>query len=390
VIVIRTYYTLKDKILDKMNMHRAAQQVISNKGSAGVDGKTIEEFQRNYKTKMRELRRQLKEERYQPNPVLRVFIPKGDGRKRPLGIPTVKDRIAQSTVKRIMEPIFEKVFVDCSFGFRPNKSAHEAIDKIEKYKEQGYKWVVDADIKGYFDNIDQDLLMDFITQRINDGWVLRMIKSWLTAGVMTDEGIKETTKGTPQGGTISPLLANIYLHQFDKIMVKRGYKLVRYADDFVVLTKSKEKANRALEVIKEIIEGKLNLRLHPEKTVVTNFGKGFTFLGYEFKYWRYKRPRKKALKRFKDKVREVTRRQQPWKVERIITKLNPVIRGWGNYFSKGDIKKLYKKLDKWIRMRIRAFMESKKAHVNQNKRIPNALLRQKGLKSLLTILSLQE
>ena len=390
MIIIRTYYTLKDKILDKMNMHRAAQQVISNKGSAGVDGKTIEEFQRNYKTKMRELRRQLKEERYQVKPVLRVFIPKGDGRKRPLGIPTVKDRIAQSTVKRIMEPIFEKIFMDCSFGFRPNKSAHEAIDKIEEYKKQGYKWVVDADIKGYFDNIDQDLLLDFVTQRINDGWVLRMIKSWLTAGVMTDEGIEKTTKGTPQGGTISPLLANIYLHQFDKIMIKRGYKLVRYADDFVVLTKSKKKANRALEVIKEIIEGKLKLRLHPEKTVVTNFGKGFTFLGYEFKYWRYKRPREKALKRFKDKVREVTRRQQPWKVERIITKLNPVIRGWGNYFSKGDIKKLYEKLDGWIRMRIRAFMESKKAHLNQNKRIPNALLRQKGLKSLLAILSLQE
>jgi len=258
--------------------------------------------------------------------------------------------------------------MDCSFGFRPNKSAHEAIDKIEEYKKQGYKWVVDADIKGYFDNIDQDLLLDFITYRINDGWVLRMIKSWLTAGVMTDEGIKKTTKGTPQGGTISPLLANIYLHQFDKIMVNRGYKLVRYADDFVVLTKSKKKANRALEVIKKIVEGKLNLRLHSEKTVVTNFGEGFTFLGYEFKYWQYKRPRKKALKRFKDKVKEVTRRQQPWKVDRIITKLNPVIRGWGNYFSKGDIKKLYKKLDKWIRMRIRAFMESKKAHINQNKK----------------------
>jgi group II intron reverse transcriptase/maturase len=289
-----------------------------------------------------------------------------------------------------MEPIFEKIFMDCSFGFRPNKSAHEAIDKIEEYKKQGYKWVVDADIKGYFDNIDQDLLLDFITYRINDGWVLRMIKSWLTAGVMTDEGIKKTTKGTPQGGTISPLLANIYLHQFDKIMVNRGYKLVRYADDFVVLTKSKKKANRALEVIKKIVEGKLNLRLHSEKTVVTNFGEGFTFLGYEFKYWQYKRPRKKALKRFKDKVKEVTRRQQPWKVDRIITKLNPVIRGWGNYFSKGDIKKLYKKLDKWIRMRIRAFMESKKAHINQNKKIPNAFLRKKGLKSLLTILSLQE
>ena len=371
-------------------MDRAAQKVIENKGSAGVDDESIEEFNKNYKVNMRELRRQMKEERYTPSPVLRVFIPKGDGRKRPLGIPTVKDRIAQSTVKRIMEPIFEKVFMDCSYGFRPNRSAHDAIKKVEEYREQGYKWVVDADIKGYFDNIDQELLMEFITRRINDGWVLRMVKSWLAAGVMTEEGLKETPIGTPQGGSISPLLANIYLHQLDRIMVERGYKIVRFADDFVVLTKSKKKANRALEVVKEIIEGKLNLRLHPEKTVVTNFGEGFNFLGFKFKNWRYKSPRKKALKKFKGRVREITRRQQPWEVEFIINQLNPVIRGWGNYFSEGNVKKLYEKLDGWIRMRIRAYMEKGKAHYNQNKRIPNALLRQKGLKSLLMILSCQE
>ncbi len=229
--------------------------------------------------------------------------------------------------------------------------------------------------------------MDFVTERINDGWVLKVIKSWLTAGVMTEKGLQETPSGTPQGGVILPLLANIYLHQFDKEMVERGYKIVRYSDDFVVLTKSRRKAYRALGVIEEITEKGLNLKLHPDKTVVTNFGKGFVFLGYEFINWRYKRPRKKALVKFKDRVREITRRQQPIPVEMIINKLNPVIRGWGNYFGKGNVKKLFGRLDEWIRMRIRAFMEGKKALVNQNKRIQTALLRQKGLESLLTTLS---
>ena len=387
MIKIRTYYTLKDKIVDKWNMHYAAQSVFDNDGSAGVDEVSIKEYRDNYKLNMRELHRQLMEGRYEPAPVLRVLIPKGKNRMRPLGIPTVKDRIAQETVRRIIEPIFEKIFCECSYGFRPRRSAFDAIAKLEEYRDQGYKWVVDADIKGYFDNIDQELLMDFVTERINDGWVLRMIKSWLTAGVMTEEGYEETPFGTPQGGVISPLLANIYLHQFDKEMTERGYRLVRYADDFVVVTKSKRKAKRAMEVIKEITEGKLKLKLHPEKTVITNFGRGFIFLGYEFVGWRYKRPRKKALNKFKDKVREITRRQQPWPVDMIIGKLNPVIRGWGNYFGKGNVKKLFRHLDEWIRMRIRSFMEGKKALINQNKRIPTAILRQKGLKSLLTTLS---
>ncbi|WP_425358459.1 group II intron reverse transcriptase/maturase [Acetohalobium arabaticum] len=238
----RTYYTLKDKIVTKVNLHLAAQTVIANGGSAGVDGVTIEEFCDNYQQNMRELYRQLQEDRYESSPVLRVMIPKGDGRERPLGIPTVKDRIAQAAVKRKIEPIFEKIFCDCSYGFRPGRSQMDAINKVEEYKEEGYKWVLDADIKGYFDNINQDLLMEFITERINDGWVLRMIKSWLTAGVMTEEGYIPSKQGTPQGGVISPLLANIYLHQLDKIMTKRGYKIVRFADDFVILTKSKKKA----------------------------------------------------------------------------------------------------------------------------------------------------
>lgn len=368
-------------------MHKAAQNVFRNEGSAGVDEQSIEEFEDNYKKNMRELHRQFREDRYEPSPVLRIFIPKGDGRERPLGIPTVKDRIAQESVRRVIEPIFEKIFCDCSYGFRPGRSALDAIAKIEEYRDQGYKWVIDADIKSYFDNIDQELLLDFITQRINDGWVLRTIKLWLSAGVMTEGKVEPTPQGTPQGGVISPLLANVYLHQFDKEMVERGYKLVRYADDFVVLAKSRRKAERALEVIKEITEGKLNLELHPEKTVITNFGEGFTFLGYEFIGWRFKRPRKKALKKFKDGVRKETRRQQPWPVEMIIGRLNSVIRGWGNYFGKGNVKTLFRRLDEWIRMRIRVYMEGKKALVNQNIRIPTALLRQKGLISLLTTLS---
>lgn len=382
----RTYYTLKDKILRVKNMKKAEYNVFMNKGSAGIDGVTVQEYRDNYKMNMLELRRQLMEDRYEAPPVLRVMIPKGDGRERPLGIPTVKDRIAQTAVKQILEPIFEKIFCDCSFGFRPGRSQIDAINKIEEYRKQGYKWVLDADIKGYFDNINHDLLMNFITERVNDGWVLGIIESWLTAGVMTEEGYEPTCLGVPQGGSISPLLSNIYLHQFDKEMTDRGYKVVRFADDFVILVKSKKKANRALEVVREILEGKLKLTLHPKKTVITNFGKGFVFLGFKFIAWRYKSPRKKAVEAFKDKVRKVTRRNQPWKVEFIIRVLNPKITGWANYFGHGNVKTLFQRLDEWIRMRLRSYMEKKKSK-NQNYRIPNAVLQQKGLKSLLTLLS---
>ena len=368
-------------------MYKASLDVIRNGGSAGIDNVSTEDFNKNYKVCMRELYRQLKEDRYSPKPALRVFIPKGDGRQRPLGIPTVRDRIAQATVRRILEPIFEKVFCDCSFGFRPGKSQLDAINMVEEYREQGYKWVLDADIKGYFDNINHELLIKFIKQRVTDGWVIKTIKSWLDMGVMMDDEYVPTGKGTPQGGVISPLLANIFLHQFDKKMIRRGYKVVRFADDFVIMTKSKRKAKRAYEVVKEIIEGELKLTLHPEKTVITNFGKGFVFLGFEFIAWGYKRPKEKSLKAFKDKVREVTCRNQPWDINFIIRELNPKIRGWGNYFGHGNVKKLFQRLDEWIRMRLRSYIEKKKAVKHQNERIPNSLFRKKGLISLLTRVS---
>ena len=386
-ITEKTYYTLKDKVTKIRNMKVAAKHVLDNGGSAGVDRIDTVEFKENYAVHMRELYREFLEDRYQPKPALRVFIPKSDGRQRPLGIPTVKDRIAQAAVRGILEPIYEKEFCDCSLGFRKGKSQIDAINKIEEYKEQGYKWVLDADIKGFFDNIDHELLIEFIRQKVTDGWIIEIIKSWLTMGVMKDGEYIPTEKGTPQGGVISPLLANIFLHEFDKIMVERGYKLVRFADDFVVMTKSKRKAKRAYEVVKEIIRGKLKLELHPEKTVITNFGEGFVFLGFEFIAWRYKRPRKKSLEKFKDKVRKVTKRNQPWKVDSIIKRLNAKIYGWANYFGHGNVKKLFRRLDEWIRMRLRSYMEKKKAVMNQNKRIPNSFFRKKGLVSLLTRLS---
>ena len=386
-VPIDRYYTLRDKIVEKWNMHEAAKKVIEKGGSAGIDRVSTEEFNKKYKLNMREIYRQLQNDSYQPSPVLRVYIPKSDGSERPLGVPTVKDRIVQASVKEVIEPIYEEIFCDSSYGFRPGRSQIDAINQVEEYREQGYKWVVDADIKGYFDNIDHELLIEFIREEITDGWVLDIIKSWLTAGVMT-EGINHpTTDGTPQGGVISPLLANIYLHQMDKILVNRGYKLVRFADDFVVMTKSKKKAKRALEVIEEITNDKLKLKLHPEKTKITNFGKGFVFLGFEFVGWRYKRPKKSALDKFKDKIREATKRQQPWEVEKIIKWLNEKIRGWGNYYGHGNVKNLFQKLDGWIRMRVRSFIEKKKAVKNQNKRIPISVLQKKGLVSLLTTLS---
>lgn len=386
-ITEKTYYTLKDKVTKIKNMKAAARHVLDNGGSAGVDRIDTVEFKENYSVHMRELYREFLEDRYQPKPALRVFIPKSDGRQRPLGIPTVKDRIAQAAVRGILESIYEKEFCDCSLGFRKGKSQIDAINKIEEYKEQGYKWVLDADIKGFFDNIDHELLIEFIRQKVTDGWVIEIIKSWLTMGVMKDGEYIPTEKGTPQGGVISPLLANIFLHEFDKVMVERGYKLVRFADDFVVMTKSKRKAKRAYEVVKEIITEKLKLELHPDKTVITNFGEGFVFLGFEFIAWIYKRPRKKSLEKFKDKVRKVTKRNQPWKVDSIIKRLNAKIYGWANYFGHGNVKMLFRRLDKWIRMRLRSYMEKKKAVMNQNKRIPNSFFRKKGLVSLLTRLS---
>ena len=381
----RKYHSLYDKVYAMGNLREAWDRVRKNKGAGGVDGESIQLFQKDWERNLAELQRLLKEKRYVPPPVRRHYIPKPDGRMRPLGIPTVRDRIVQQAVKNILEPIFEPQFKDCSFGFRPGRSTHDAAARLRAYAEAGYRWVVDADIQGFFYNLDHGLLLQFLRERVVDGSVLKLIAAWLTAGVMEEGAVRTVVAGTPQGGVISPLLANIYLDQFDRIMEERGYRLIRYADDFVVMCKLERKAERALEVSKGILEGKLKLTLHPEKTRIVRIRGGFDFLGFRFR-GRYQGPRAKSLSSFKDRVRQATRRQQGKNLQQVVQALNPLLRGWGNYQRRGNVKTLYGRLDEWIRMRLRAFKEKKKAVHHQNRRIPNRWLEKQGLISLTSLL----
>ena len=262
----RKFYQLIDKIYDMENLKDAWKRVRDNKGCAGIDAQSIHNFQTQRDRNLREIQRMVKNGRYDAGPVLRKFIPKGDDKLRPLGIPTVRDRIVQQATKNVIEQIFEMKFLDCSYGFRPNRSTHQAIEQIRAKILQGYIWVCDADISKFFDTVDHEIMINRVGEEISDGKVLSLIESWLKAGVM-EEGIEtETTKGTPQGGVISPLLANIYLHELDKqISTMKEVILVRYADDFIILSKTKEVAERAMEEVRKILE-KLKLCLNSTKT----------------------------------------------------------------------------------------------------------------------------
>jgi RNA-directed DNA polymerase len=387
----RKWYSLYDKVYARENLEQAWKKVKSNRGKPGFDRESINQFDKNWLGNLGEIHRLLKEKRYAAPPVLRVNIPKevdstGKVLKvRPLGVPTVRDRIVQQAVVQIIGPIFEAEFHDCNTGYRPGRSTHTAIAQIRRYREEGYHWVVDADIQGFFDALDHELLMRFVRERIVDGTVLNLIRGWLKAGVMEDMKLKTVTTGSPQGGVISPLLANIYLHQFDRVMTERGYRLVRYADDFVILCKLERKAERALEVAKEILEGQLKLKVHPEKTRVVQFRDGFDFLGCRFR-GRYVGPREKSLRKFKDRVRELTARQRGKNLKLLLKDLVPVVRGWGNYHARYDVRKRFAQLDQWIRMRLRAFLEKKKAVRHQNRRIPTQWLNEKGYVPLVSLL----
>ena len=376
----RKWYSLIDKVYSLPNLLESWYEVKANKGRGGVDKESIEEFERNLNQNLKELHRLLKEKRYTPSPVRQVLIPKPNSEDlRPLGIPTIRDRVIQQAIKRIIEPIFEAKFKDVSYGYRPKRGAREAIQKCNEYIDSGYRWVVDADIASFFDTVNHKLMMKALNEEIADGTLLDLIEKFLKAGIMKDGRLDATYKGVPQGGVISPLLANIYLHCFDGVMYERGYRLVRYCDDFVIFTKFGRKAERALEVTKQILEEKLLLKLHPQKTRIVHANyDGFEFLGCLFKSG-YIRPKDKSIESFKDKVRHITRRQQPKSLDMIIERLNPVVRGWGNYFRYGNVKKLYQRLDEWTRMRLRSFLEKKKAVTHQNKRISNCQLKSQGL-----------
>ena len=353
------YHSLRDKVFSLKNLYAAFGHVKKNKGKAGLDRVSIKQFEADLDTNITNIHKELKTTIYQPSPVLRVYIPKGKHGKRPLGIPIVKDRVVQQAFRQIIEPIFEKEFSDNSFGFRPERCCHDAIKRLEQYKQEGYKEVLDADITAFYDTLPHTLIMNRVREKIADGWVLNSVEHMLKAGVMEDGIVHKTTEGTPQGGVISPLLANLVGDIIDKELEKAGYKFVRYADDFVVMTKTKEELPAALTYVKEIIEGKLGMKLSEDKTKLTNFKRGFRFLGYNFS-GNYKGISMKSLDKLKDNIRNITRRTQGVNLQAVIDTLNPVIRGHVNYFQLGDVQKVYRSLDCWIRMRLRCFKFSRK------------------------------
>jgi RNA-directed DNA polymerase len=321
---MRKFYSLIDKVYSLPNLREAWAEVKRNKGAAGVDRVTVERFEQHQNTYLRELHERLKRGTYTPPPVKRVYIPKADGTQRPLGIPTVADRVVQQAVRRVLQPIFEEwVFLPCSHGFRPGRSTRTAVMQVEEFRRQGYRWVVDVDFKSYFDTLDHEILMAKVKEVVTDGSVLRLIRSWLTAGVMSDGHLTYQTTGTPQGGVISPLLANIYLHTLDKSLTDLGYRVVRYADDLVILCESANKAKTALGLLKQIAEGELKLTVHPTKTRITTFDQEFDFLGFTF-YGRFRKARHKSLEKFKERIRELTSRQTHLTTVEVIEQLNKV------------------------------------------------------------------
>jgi RNA-directed DNA polymerase len=353
----RRWYSLMDKVWNPSHLQLGAWQVIRNGGAPGVDHRSCEQLESELAGEVSLLERQLRAGTYQPQAVKRVWIAKaGRPEKRPLGIPTVRDRVVQATLRNVVEPIFEAEFVEHSYGFRPGRGATQALSRVEQLLSEGNTWVVDADIQGYFDNIPQERLMKLLAQRISDGRVLALIEAFLTQGVMEQgRDWQPTTKGTPQGAVLSPLLANVYLHPLDLLAQSQDWRMTRYADDFIIQCSSRTAAETALAEVR-VWMGAAGLTLHPEKTRIVDatVPGGFDFLGWHFERG-YKWPRDKSLDRFKEVLREETPRNSGLSLDAIIERLNRRLRGWYQYF-RGGMKSVYRRLDQWLRGRLRSVL----------------------------------
>ena len=350
------WFSLIDKVYRPSTLRSAWQQVLTNRGAAGVDRVSVERFAGQLERYLDELGQELQSGRYRPLPVRRVEIAKADGKLRPLGIPTVRDRVAQAAVKRVIEPIFEQMFAPTSFGFRPERGCKDALRLVAERLKAGYTYVVDADLKGYFDSIPHDRLKRRLAAHISDSRLLALLDGWIEQDVVQDLKRWTPTSGTPQGAVISPLLANLYLHDLDVKLAQMGLTMVRYADDFVILCQSAVEAQQALDAVRLWVAAE-GLQLHPDKTHVGDCrlpGQGFEFLGYRFEAGR-RWVRDKSLKALKTKIRARTRRSAGQSLQQIISSLNPMLRGWFNYFKHAQ-RGVFRTLDGFLRRRLRALL----------------------------------
>ena len=371
----RKVHSLVDKVYKMKNLELAWQKVRENRGAGGIDGVSIEMFEGNLAGNLGKLHEELKTDTYEPQPVRQKMMPKpGEPEKeRELGIPRIYDRVCQQALTNRLTPIFEPVFDDANFGYRKGRSAKDALRKVWRELKEGREWIVDADLKDFFGSVSHEKLMLLVSQRIADGRVLRIIESILKAGCYAEGETLPTEQGTPQGGVISPLLSNILLTPFDWEMRRKGYRLTRYADDWVVTCTSRSEAQAALTAAKRILE-KLGVTLHAEKTRIAHVRQGFEFLGFKIKRGKpsslklapekirsgvvpgslYAYPREKSVRHFREQIRRLTRRKAPLKTQELIAQINPVIRGWGNYYCKAHVRRLFNRLNTWIVHRIRS------------------------------------
>lgn len=356
-----------------------------NRGAAGIDKVSIAMFEKNLQPNLDSLMRELKAGTFQPLPARRVYIPKAPGKFRPLGIPAVRDRVAQEILRSLLSPLFEPLFHDHSYGFRPKRGCHQAVEKVLELHQQGYTYVLDADVSGFFDNLTHSAIMTELSKVVADGNIIRLVQKFLSAGVLEGGKYQATRVGTPQGGVVSPLLANMALNLMDWQLEKAGFRFVRYADDFVVLCKSARRAKEARDLISKLLADQMGLALNPEKTQITTFKKGFAFLGFQIGAWTV-RMRDKSVEKFKDKVRQITTRSHNLDAE-AIAKLNRVIRGTANYFAQpwSACSHMYRTLDRWIRMRLRC-MKTKRKSAEDNRRMRLKHFEQMGLLTLTSFL----